>query len=341
MAYGIRALRQIQLHREDTQGVASTDYTPWRGTGVLEDLRDTVFPEEDIGIFGGVDRTYTPKTGGQITFNEVEATFEQLPHIFDAGIHNSTPTTDSSSAFIRTWTFPLVSTDAKASTDLQTYSFKFGDNAEVEKANFGFVSEFTVSGAAGEALMVGATYMTREVSTDADGFETVTVPDVEEILFGKGKLYIDDADGTIGFTQKTGTLLSASLNVTTGWQGNHTADGRIDFSFIKQVQPEIVLELTLEHETTAMAEKAAWRAGTARLIQLKFEGSALTTTDDLATYDVKTFIINLAGKWEKFGPLDDQDGDDVVTGTFRARYNAEAARFAEIIVVNEVETMPG
>jgi hypothetical protein len=90
-----------------------------------------------------------------------------------------------------------------------------------------------------------------------------------------------------------------------------------------------------------MAEKAAWRAGTARLIQLKFEGSALTTTDDLATYDVKTFIINLAGKWEKFGPLDDQDGDDVVTGTFRARYNAEAARFAEIIVVNEVETMPG
>lgn len=341
MTYGVKALRQIQLHREDTQGTASTDFTPWRGTGVLEDIRETVFPEEDIGIFGGVDRVYTAKTGGQLTLDEVEATFEQLPHIFDAGIYSATATTDASSGYIRTWTFPLVSTDSKSSTDLQTYSFKFGDNTEVEQAHFGFVSEFTISGSAGEALMAGATFLTREVSTDNDGFETVTVPTVEEILFSKGKLYIDAAGGTIGSTQKSGTLLSMNLTVTTGWQAIHTADGRSDFSFIKQVQPEIVLEVTFEHDGTAQAEKAAWRAGTARLIQLKFEGTALSTTDAGASYDVKTFIINLAGKWEKFDALDEQDGDDVVTGTFRARYNATAARFAQFIIANEVETMPG
>ncbi len=341
MTYGVKALRQIQLHREDTQGIASTDFTPWRGTGVLEDVRETVFPEEDIGIFGGVDRVYTPKTGGKLTLDEVEATFEQLPHIFDAAIYAATPTTDASSGVIRTWTFPLVSTDAKSSTDLQTYSFKFGDNAEVEQAHFGYVSDFTITGSAGEGLMAGATFMTRDVSTDGNGFETVTVPTVEEILFSKGKLYINAANESFGLTQKTGTLLSMSLNVTTGWQGIYTADGRSDFSFIKQVQPEIVLELTFEHDGTAQAEKAAWRAGTARLLQLKFEGARLTTTDAGATYDVKTFIINLAGKWEKFDALDEIDGDDVVTGTFRARYNATAAKFAEFIVVNEVDTMPG
>ena len=75
-------------------------------------MLETVFPEEDIGIFGGVDRSYIPKTGGQIVLEGV-ATFEQLPHILDAGVYAATATTDASSAFIRTWTFPEVTSDVK------------------------------------------------------------------------------------------------------------------------------------------------------------------------------------------------------------------------------------
>lgn len=337
--YGIKALRQIQLNREDTQGTGSSDYTPWRGTGVLEDMRETVFPEEDIGIFGGVDRAYTPKESGQVTLEGV-ATFEQLPHIFDAGIKLATATTDASSAFIRTYTFPEVSSDVVPSTDLQTYSFKMGDNKEVDEAAFGFVSEFSLTGTAGEAVMVSATFITREVEKDTDGFETVSIPTVEEILFSKGKLYIDAIGGTIGATQKSATLLDMDLKVTTGWMPVYTADGRTDFAFIKQVQPEIVLDVTFEHEDSAVAEKAFWRANTSRMLQLKFEGTALSDAVG-GTYAVKTFIINLVGKWEKFSALDEIDGNDVIKGTFRARYNATAAQFAQFIIANEVETMPG
>lgn len=337
--YGIKALRQIQLNREDTQGTSSSDYTPWRGTGALEDMRETVFPEEDIGIFGGADRAYTPKESGQLTLEGV-ATYEQLPHIFDAGIYAATATTDDSSAFIRTWTFPEVAADAKASTDLMTYSFKFGDNKEVDEAHFGFVSEFSLTGTAGEALNVSATFQTRGVATDTDGFETVTIPTVEEILVSKGKLYIDAIGGTIGATQKSGTLLDMDLKVTTGWMPVFAADGRIDHAFIKQVQPEIILDVTFEHEDSAVAEKAFWRANTSRLLQLKFEGTALSDAVG-GTYAVKTYIINLCGKWEKFSPLDEIDGNDVIKGTFRARYNATAAQFAQFIVANETETMPG
>lgn len=340
MANGIKSLRQIQMGRESTQGSAPASFTPWRGVGTIEDTRETVFPDEDVGIFGGVDRAYSPTLSGQLVLDETPATFEQLPHIFDAGIANATPTTDASSAFIRTYTLPIASTDAKESTDLQTYSFKCGDNAEVEKAAFGYVSEFSLTGAAGEALNMTATFETREVSTDGAGFATVTIPAVEEILFSKGKLFIDNADGTLGGTQVSQTLLSAELTVVTGWMGVDAADGRLDFSFLKQAQPEITLNVTFEHNGAAIAEKAAWRAGTPRKIQLLFEGSALSSTDAGADYDVKSLVINLAGKWEKFEKLDEMDGNDVISATFRARYNATAALFAQFIVANEVEAMP-
>ncbi len=343
MTYGIKALRQIQMSREvsTSQGSPSTDFTVWRGLGTLEDTRETTFVEEDIGVFGGVDRTYVAKTGAQINIESTPATFEQLPHILDAAVKLATPTTDASSAQIRTYAFPISTSDAVSSTDLQTYSFKVGDNNEVEQAGFGYVSEFTLSGSAGEALMMEAVYQTREATTDNDGFATVSIPDVEEILFSKGKLYIDEPGGTMGATQKSNTLLSAELKVTTGWMGINTGDGRTDFSFIKQVQPEIILTVTFEHDGTAAAEKSAWRTGTARQVRLTFEGDALGTTDAGAPYDKKTLVISLAGKWEKFDPMEDQDGDNVVTGTFRARYNATCAKFAEIVVVNELAVMPG
>lgn len=341
MAQGIKSLRQIQLNREDVQGAATTDFTPWRGTGTLEDTRTVVFPEEDIGIFGGTDRQYTPKTSGQLVFDAAPATFEQLPHLFDAGFYNATPTTDTSSAFIRTYTLPISSSDVKDSTDLMTYSIKAGDNEEVEQCHFGFVSEMSLSGTAGEALMVTATMQTREVTTDGDGFETVSIPTVEEILFSKGSLFIDATDTDHGTTQVSKTLIAASLDIDTGWTAVDTADGNSYFSFIKQVQPEITLNVTFEHNDDAIAEKAAWRAGTARLIRLEFEGTALSTTDAAATYDTNTLRIDLAGKWEKFDKLGERDGNDIVTGTFRARYNATAAHYAVFTIVNETETMPG
>lgn len=340
MANGIKALRQIQTNRESTQGTAGTEFSIWRGTGTIQDMREVIFPEEDIGIIPGTDRQYVPRKGGELVFDETPATFEQLPHIFDAGIYNSTSTTDASSAKIRTYTLPILAAAAKVSTDLQTYTIRGGDNNDVEVMHFAFIREFALTGAAGEALMLTATWQGREVTTDSAFATTSTIPTVEEILFSKGQLYIDAATTDYGVTEASNTLMGAELNVVTGWQAVETASGRLDFSFLKQVMPEITLNVTFEHNATAAAEKAYWRAGTARKIQLKFSGNALTTTDAGATYDVKTLIINLTGKWESFDKLGEQDGNDIIAATFRARYDATAATFAQFIVVNEVEDMP-
>jgi hypothetical protein len=337
MANGIKALRQIQMSRETTQGTATTDFSPWRGIGTLEDSRESVFPEEDIGIFGGTDRQYFPKLAATLEMDDVELTFEQIPHIFDAGIKYASPTTDvDGSGYVRTWTQPIVTSDAAESTDLITYSMKCGDNNEVEKFSFGFVTEFALSGNAGEAWMIKSTWTGREVTTDNDGFNTVSAPAVEEALFSKTKLYIDNTSDTLGGTLISNTLIGATLEVTTGWQAVHTGSGRVDLSFVKQVQPEIKLDITFEHNSTASYEKYAWRNGIARKIRLLCEGSALS---DSGTYTYKTLQIDLAGKWDTFEKLDEQDGNDIVTGHFIARYNSTAALFAAITVVNEVASL--
>ena len=72
MTQGIKSLRQIQLNREDVQGAATTDYTPWRGTGTLEDARVVVMPDEDIGIFGGTTRQYFPKLSSVLELDDIE-----------------------------------------------------------------------------------------------------------------------------------------------------------------------------------------------------------------------------------------------------------------------------
>jgi hypothetical protein len=339
MANGIKALRQIQMQREVTQGtVSSTDtFYVWRGLGTLEDSRESVFPEEDIGILSGTDRQYFPKLSATLEMDEIELNFTQLPHVLDAAIRNATPTTDTGSDYIRTYTWPIVSSDVAESTDLQTYSFKCGDNNEVEKFSFGFVKEFTLSGTAGEAWKIKSTWEGREVASDSDNFATATLQVVEDALFSKSKLYIDASSDTVGTTLVSNTLISADFNATTGWQAVFTGSGRLDHSFIKQVQPEVKLDITFEHNATATTEKAAWRAGTARQIQIKIEGNALGTVG--ALYSVKTIKINLAGKWESFEKIDEVDGNDVVTGHFIARYNSTAALFAAITVVNENASM--
>jgi len=337
MANGIKALRQIQMSRETTQGTATSDFYVWRGLGTLEDSRESVFPEEDIGIMSGTDRQYFPKLSATLEMDEIEATFEQLPHILDAAIRKATPTTDTGSDYIYSYSWPIVTSDVAESTDLQTYSFKCGDNNEVEKFGFGFVKEFTLSGTAGEAWKIKATWEGRQVASDSDNFVTATLQVVEDALFSKSKLYIDATSDTLGSTLISNTLIGAELNATTGWQAVYTGSGRLDLSFLKQVQPEIKLDITFEHNATATAEKAAWRAGTARQIRILCEGGALSIAG--ASYTYKSLIINLAGKWDTFEKIDEVDGNDVVTGHFIARYNSTALLFSGFTVVNETASL--
>jgi hypothetical protein len=163
----------------------------------------------------------------------------------------------------------------------------------------------------------------------------LSIPTVETMLFNKGKIYIDSSTSSVaGVTQATTTLVGFKATITTGFYGVPSFDGRLDFAFVKQVAPSIKVDFTFEHETAfSVAEKVKWRAQTARVIRLQVIGSTLASTG--TSYTNYTLNFDMAGKWEKFGPLTANAGDDQIVGTFRASYESTPALFAQMLVVNE------
>ena len=320
MTTGIKACRRIQIGKETTQGTMAAATTLWRGTGTIQDNLTVVWPDEDIGILPGVDRSYIPRVEAQLSLDSTPATFQQLPYLFEMGIRTVTPTTDTNSEGVWSYEIPVACTDTITSTDLATYSFRGGDNVAVEGFTYGFVRSMVLSGSAGEALMMSAEVIGRQVAT-TDWTPALSVPTVQEILFSKGALYIDATTTDAGTTKVSNEFLDMNLSITGGWTPVYTAEGNLFYSFIKQAMPEIILSVTFEHATKSIAEKAYWRAQTPRLIRVRFDG----TTGHQLTLD-------MAGKWDNFNKLGERDGNDIVEGTFRARYNSTAALFFKAVV---------
>lgn len=345
MPTGITALEKTLIGVEALAG-ATTDTvtTYWRGMGKIKDKREVVFSEEKVGRFGGTTRSYIPKTGSEVTL-EGDLTFEQIPYIFNAGVYLATATTDTSSALTRTWNVQSADTDAFQTTDLGTLVVESGDNIGVEISRYAFVKNINLSGKQGEAVMLNATLEAREPTTSAT-FTAVGSTDLENtistVLMSKVYLYIDDTTSTIGTSQVSETILDFSLDFKTGWVSLPAKDGRLDFSNIKRVHDEIMLEVSFEHNASSEIEKGYWRNETERAIRLKFLGNALSTTDVGATYDTKAFVIDLWGKWTSFGAegLEEQDGDNVYRGSFKAAWSPNGANKARFIAVNEVATLP-
>lgn len=325
----IKALRRVQVGLESTSGTAVAATGRWRGAGVLEDASPYKFSEEDVAYVSGLDRTHKPGLLAKLALTPTELTFEQFGYVGAAGIKNvvSGSADGSGSDFIYAYTFPTTAVNT-----IKTYTIETGDDQQEEEAEYCFVEGFKISGKPNEALMLSSDWLGRQV-TPSSFTAGLALVAVEEVLFNKGKLYIDAVGGTLGATQKSSTFIGMNLAVKTGAMAVFTGDGNLYFTFHKMTMPEILLDITFEHDSVATAEKAIWRAQTPRQIRLDFDGSALVTPG--TTYSTKKFRIDLAGKWEKFDVLDEQNGNDIVKGTFRARYNSTAALFAAITVVNE------
>lgn len=332
---GIRALSKLQLGGESTPGTAVAATAVWRGKGMLEDTRKVNFPEENVGAIAGYTRSNVTQLGAKLSMEAVPATFEQLPYLFCASVKSVTTGAADGGGTDKIYAYPAHA--LAALNTIKTYTIEGGDDQQAEEMEYSFVDTLKLAGKAGEALMMSADWIGRQVSLSTYT-GALTPPTVEDMLVSQGKLYIDAIGGTMGSTQKSGTLLGIDLNLKSGWIPVLTTDGALYFTFIKATPPEIVCTLTFEHETTSVAEKANWRSQTARQIQVKIEGNNVGTPG--TTYSKKTLLLNMVGKWESFSKLDEQDGNDIVSGVFRCRYDATPAKFFEAIVVNELASLP-
>lgn len=302
---GITTLKKIQWGIETAAGTAIAADHIWRGTGDVTDARAETLIEEQVGSMLPPGNQYTAHYEGQVTMEEVEATFEDLPLILDCAIDVVQTGTVNTGGSGYTYTY-TQSTDGTETVN--TVTLEVGDNQRVDEVEYAFVPHFTLAGASKEAWKVSADWVGRQV-TDAEFTTGLSLVAVEPILFGETNMYIDASGGTVGTTTKSNTLVAFSIDWTTGHIPLYSADGAAYFSTQKAVAPEITGTLTLEHETTGEAEITAARANSIRLLRLKAEGAAFTTA---GTYTYKTCIVDLAIQYDGVPAMGDIDGNRTV-----------------------------
>lgn len=331
---------KIQLGDETTAGTAVAASAIWRGEGGMpSDDRTLEFVNELIGVATPTLRSYTSALAASLSMAATPATFEQLPYPLEAGIKLETPAQDGSgSGYIYGYEVPYGSVNT-----IRPYTIEAGDNQQAEEMEYSFVEQFTLSGEAGQAVMMSANWLGRQL-TPTTFTGALTPPTVEEILAGKGSFYIDDAGGTMGATQVSDTLLAWTLTVDTGRKFKYTVDGGQlypAFQYFDRDSFSAELQMTYEHNATAVAEKADWRAETAKLLRLTITGSALTTAGTAYTY--KTLNIDAVAKYMNFEPLGEQNGNSVYQVTAKIGYDSvdeATTNPLEITVVNELSALP-
>lgn len=339
---GQKWAQKIQLGRETTPGTAVAASTIWRGVGgMLKDTTQVVMVDELIGVALPTTRRYIGQYGGSLSMAATPATYEQLVHIFEAGMHTiGSPGSDGSGSG-KVWSYAYGVTTLPP---IKTYTIETGDNQQAEEMEYSFVEKFTLSAERGQAVMMSADWVGRGVA-NATFTPALTSPTVHEILAGRSKLYLDAVAGTLGGTQISELLLQWELSVTTGWRAKWTLDSeaggggrKFAFHYFDRDSFEAELSLTFEHDANAVAQKALFRAGTPCQARIEIPGPALTTAG--TTYSTRMFRLDAALVYTDWEALDADEGNSIVSATARIGYDPTAGLGLRALVVNELASIP-
>jgi hypothetical protein len=330
---------KIQLGREAAAGTAVAATTIWRGVGgMLQDARTVTRVEEQIGIAIPTTRSYSPQLAGRLAMAATPLTFEQVLHLLEAGVKTVGTGAADGAGTGKIYAYPFPTTSMNT---IKTYTIETGDNQQAEEMEYSFVERFTFSGARGEAVMMSADWVGRQV-TNASFTGALTAPAVDEAIAAKATLHIDDAGtGTIGTTAVTNTLLSWELAVTTGWKAKFTLDNNalyFAYHYFDKDSFSAQFTATYEHNATAVAEKAEWRNEIARLIRLTVVGPATGTPG--TAHSNEKLIIDLPALYTEWSALEFDEGNSIVNITAQAGYDTTEALGASITVVAELTSVP-
>lgn len=343
---GRKPLRRIQFGLESTPGTAvpATARMRFNG-GMLDDQRVVRFPEELVGMLGGTDRSYIESVTGGIDIADTPLTPEQLPYLLAMGFGG--PVTGSadgsgSTGFRYTTTIPTTTAPTN-----RAYTVEGGDDYEVERMDYAKATRIVLKGAQKGTCMMSATLIGQEVARLGSGFSSTTLVDTNDLIFGGSRLYLD-AIGAIGTTQITNQFLGFEITFEPMWVPKFTGEGSTTgpiWSFAIYVGHKITGKLTLEHDPAADGNtgiKSQLRSNTPRALRIDCLGQSYATagTSTLFTGGRRGVQINLPVRWTKVPPLEDLEGNDIVTVEWESRFNGTFGSAGSIVVANEVSALP-
>ena len=329
--YGPFTNNKTQMGRESTFGTGVAASTIWRAPfSMIEDASQSQTVEENIGLLVQAERSYFTQHRGRLVMPSTELTYEQFPHLLEAGVMTATPS--GTGAYTRLYAYPTDnSVPTPKSYTIESYNTVA--TADAVEMNGSLVEEFTYEANAQEAWKMSATWFgKRPVTTTPTSLSTLV--SVETAMLPMTLLYIDATGGTIGTTQKTGVLMGAQVRVRTGLVPVPVGDGSLSHSTYKWTKPEITFSLTLELEqdtgaSVVAAERVAYTNKTVRLFRLSNSGSGS-----------KGFTNDFAGIYDSFGDYTNSNGNTTVQLTGHAVYSPADTLFWKMTVVNTVATLP-
>ena len=338
-----KTTQKVQIAREATAGTPITSsFTVWRGMGeMLVDDRDVVIVPEMIGISAQTTRNYTPRLGATLALAATEATFEQIPHLFEMGLKTTTPVqngTGGATGYIYTYAPANSSEDT-----LKYYTVETGDSVDQRVGEYTFAESITLSWTATEAVKMSAALRSRQSADLAGGFDSiVALAAVETVLGGKMSFYEDDAGTFPATTQVTGTVLSGDLTINTGRKPKYISDDGVlyfNFVYIDPTAFKIEGSMVLEHDAAAVALVADYEANTSKVFRLKWDGSTLSDITGATDGSVKTLIADFACVITGVDALTDEEGNGVITINFESGYSITDADHMTFTVINELTTL--
>lgn len=337
---GRKRLRRIQLGLESVRGTAVAATTRWRGMGeMLSDDRTIEEIEEEIGLIDGADRTLTTALLGKITLADTPLCAEQLPYLLAMAWNGPvTGVADGvGSGRVYTTPIPFDATNSPNVTNARTYTVEAGDDRAVERMPYTLATKISIKAQAGKAAQMGGELAGRFVEPHAGGFAAASIPAVGDMAASAGLVYLDAIGGTFGTTLVSGTILNFEFEAEVRWQPVYSLWGQLYPEFFKYVGHSITGKLSFEHDTIGVDARADFRAETARLLRVDLRGPTLASA---GTFTHRTVRLDLPIKYTANPPLEDQDGNDIVSLSYRSRYNVTQATAGQIVCVNELASLP-
>ncbi len=346
-AQGRKALRSLRFRIEAANGTRVAPRFVYRGSGNIEDQRVQENPEEQIGIFGGGDRTYQPAMLGGLALDETDLTFEQFTDFLlmaGMGTMAAYPTQGSAqgaSGSAGVFAF-IIPSDIAPPT--YSYTVEGGENAvEAEYMPYVLCKKISLKGAGGEAIKVSYELMGQYVApTNALGTFSVvgTVPSVETVL-AAGSWWLTPAGSGFGTGQVTpGNILAFELDIEAMWKEKYSVDsGTTYYGTVVYTGMEMTGKLTMEFQRSgtygvagSAGQMAKWRNQDTQLLRMQFPGGTIPVG---TTYQNKLIQIDIPLKISKVGPLSDMDGNSIREIEYFSKYTetTPAAGRGTIIVV--------
>jgi len=280
-------------------------------------------PEDEIGSLAANTRAVVVGEDANLSF-EGDCTFEQLIYLLEMGIlANGSPTGEGPYV----WEYKH---DLTAQSTPKSFTFQYGDDEAQYDVAYVVAKSLQISGKMNAPMTMKAEMFGRNLEATVWNpvVGALASQTVETMLGNKMRLYIDAAGGTIGSTEKSATIISMDWKLDTGYLPKMRGSANNFFTALGQKKPQLTVDIRAEFNSDMEAEAAIARAGTRRLFRLAVAGAGTSALQ-----------LDWSGVYDVFGPLENEEGIDVVKFTTSLQLDTVFADLLIAQVTNSVSAL--